>query len=171
MDLLDYLSGTKHINTNCRSYVNSMILTGVDPFGNSNEVMDLLYKHAVNNTSTGTAHQYAVKILGSALFDEEARILLTSKDVCYWNNVVPILLQDMKNVDKDLHVAYFSGRCLRAWIAAKNHYQGIDDLDTLVSGIDRDEIKDIVARFEICGREKYSKLEIEAMAIFEALKF
>lgn len=50
-------------------------------------------------------------------------------------------------------------------------YQGIDDLDTLVSGIDRDEIKDIVARFEICGREKYSKLEIEAMAIFEALKF
>ena len=92
MDLLDYLSGTKHINTNCRSYVNSMILTGVDPFGNINEVMDLLYKHAVNNTSTGTAHRYAVKILGSGLFDEEARILLTSKDVCYWNHVVPILL-------------------------------------------------------------------------------
>ena len=78
----------------------------------------------------------------------------------------------MKNVDKDLHLAYFSGRCLRAWIAAKNQYQGIDDLDTLVSVIDRDGRKDdIVARFEICGREKYFNLEIEAMALFEALKF
>ena len=50
-------------------------------------------------------------------------------------------------------------------------YQGIDDLDTLASGIDRDEIKDIVASFEICGGEKHSNLEIEEMAIFEALKF
>ena len=49
----------------------------------------------------------------------------------------------MKNVDtKDLHLAYFAGRYLRAWIAAKNHYyQGINDFDTIVLGIDRDEIK------------------------------
>ena len=88
-----------------------------------------------------------VKILGSALFDDEdARILFsTKKGVCHWNTLVPIVpvhttLGHEKRRQKSAR------RILRCWavwcmiweqhhrLLQKNIIKGIDDLDTLVSG-------------------------------------
>ena len=146
--------------------------------------------HHCSTDMTWRCETYCIKIFGSALFDDEAEacllLLSTKKVVCHWNTLVPIVLpavllrhQDMKNVDKDLHITYFFAGwcgvwCMRApapWIAANKHYQGIDDLlDTLVLGIDWDEIKDdiIARRFVNCGKETYSNLEIEATVSLSA---
>ena len=100
--------------------------------------------HHCSTDTTWRCETYCIKIFGSALFDDEAEacllLLTTKKVVCHWNTLVPIVLpavllrhQDMKNVDKDLHITYFFAGwcgvwCMRApappWIAANKHYQG-----------------------------------------------
>lgn len=166
MELLDYLAGPKHSNVECRGRVNALILTGVDPFGSCSEVKRVLYCRAVDNASEGNTHQCAIKILGSALFDSIACAMLTLRDLGYWKPVIPILLEDMNNVEKDPHLACFAVRCLRAWIAANKRYRVVEALDACTLEIDRGEMIALIKRLATFGRQKYANLEMEGILLF-----
>jgi hypothetical protein len=167
MELVDYLTGTKHINAVNRGQVNTMILTGVDPFGRENDVMNVIYEHAVDN-SNKAAHRWAIKIVGNALLDvRNGGVILKPRNFDFWRAIIPVMLQDMKHVDEDPHLACFAVRCLRAWVVAKKICKiSGRTLDSYTAdSMDPSELKNIIIRMATYGKEKYANLEIESLEL------
>lgn len=170
MELLNYLSSKNHSNIENRSHVNKMILTGIDPTGHNNDVMDVLHACAIDNARSvsSVAHRWAIKIVGTALFDIGACADLTPQDFTYWNDIIPVLLQDIDHLNTDPHLACSAIRCLRAWIAAKKKCFRDGTLGPGASqvGMDMNTLKLIIMRMVSYGRDKYADLEVEAMALY-----
>lgn len=169
IQLLEFLSSDKHKNNLTRGHVNTMILTGMDPFGREHEVMSVLHKLAVDTTSNNkTVHRWAVKTIGNALLDvvhNAGRVTLKSRDLHFWKDFIPPLLQDMKNVEEDPHLAYYAVRCLRGWIGAKISSVHQSKRSLLGYGAFSKFLKEMVAY----GKQKHANLEKEARVLLSLI--
>lgn len=188
MELLDFLTDAKrHVKESNRTHVCSMILTGLDPLGKENEIRNVIHRFGMSNTNP-VAHRWAIRIFGNALLNYqtyEVSPLGSTNHRDFWRPILPVLMRDMKNVENDPHVAYFAVRCVRAWIILLKTYTSSVEGDKICkrlkflttgksfetgdgarrSTVDMTEFKEIILQVAAYGREKYSNIERESMAL------
>ncbi len=153
--MLLFLTDAKSIHRVYAAHVSDFLLLGQDVFSNDvPAVKEAIYTYVVE-TKDCVEHHYALQILTNAFENSSLQQdipINVQSDLDIWNEIIPSLILDMKNVEKNPHVAYNAVKCLRAWYGLAGDQAEMEFKKAILSSLKK------VRSF---GQQWYSSIEEE----------
>lgn len=164
LQMLTFLTDSTSIHRVYAAHVSDFILLGHDIFGNNvPAVRDVIYNYVVKERDCVERH-YALQILTNAFENSSLQQEIPTKnantEIDSWNSVIPSLIRDMKNVERNPHVTYNAIRCLRTWYSLAGIHAEMSYKDDILSSVEK---------VRLFGEQWYISLEKESTNLKFAL--
>lgn len=162
--MLLFLTDAKSIHRVYAAHVSDFLLLGHDVFSNDiPAVKEAMHKYVIEKRNC-VEHHYALQILTNAFEHSSLQQDIpvnVQPDLDTWNEIIPSLMLDMKNVEKNPHVAYNAVKCLRAWFGLAGDQADMKYKKQILSSLKK------VRSF---GQQWYSSIEEECNNLTMALE-
>ena len=165
---LDFITDPRHVNPAITSRVSYIIWAGIDPHKNTGlRATDILCNYALDN-SNESVNFWAVRTLGNVFLHLHKRADLQQQRMgLVWRQIIPTLIENMIDVERNPHTACTSIRCLRALITS--HGLLNDERRILFSDEDKRNLKKNLGRLVVFGHEQNVDIEKEAIKLLKSL--
>lgn len=166
--LLDFLTDPRHVNPAITSRVSYIIWAGIDPHKNTRvQATDILCNYALDN-SNEIVNFWAVRTLGNVFLHLHKRVDLQQQRMgLVWSQIIPTLIENMIDVERNPHTACTSMRCLRALITS--HRLLNDERIRLFSDEDKRNLKKNLGKLVVFGHEQNEDIKKEAIKLLKTL--
>jgi len=171
LKLMDFLTDPTHVKPGISLFASNLIWKGIDPRKRTKlRATDILRNYVLDRSSCNTiVHFWAVRTLGNVFLHMCKKEDLFQKQAMEeWNQMIPILIDDMINVKGNPHTACYAIRCLRRLIMAKLAFNE-KEKGKVFSDEEKRRLRVNIGKVVAYGKELNANIEQEAMKLLSTL--